>query len=49
MATVLTLIFLPALYVAWFRIREPSVRDTLMQAEEGQRRQVVKLIDDARA
>jgi AcrB/AcrD/AcrF family len=25
-ATVLTLIFLPALYVAWFRIKEPSVR-----------------------
>jgi multidrug efflux pump len=23
-ATVLTLIFLPALYVAWFRITEPS-------------------------
>ena len=23
-ATLLTLIFLPALYVAWFRIREPS-------------------------
>ncbi len=25
-ATVLTLIFLPALYVAWFRIQEPAVR-----------------------
>jgi multidrug efflux pump subunit AcrB len=24
-ATVLTLIFLPALYVAWFRVREPAV------------------------
>ena len=24
-ATVLTLIFLPALYVAWFRIKEPAV------------------------
>jgi Cu/Ag efflux pump CusA len=23
-ATVLTLIFLPALYVAWFRVKEPS-------------------------
>jgi Cu/Ag efflux pump CusA len=23
-ATVLTLIFLPALYVAWFRIKEPA-------------------------
>ena len=29
-ATVLTLIFLPALYVAWFRVREPTAeRDTL--------------------
>jgi multidrug efflux pump subunit AcrB len=26
-ATVLTLIFLPALYVAWFRVREPTVRE----------------------
>jgi len=25
-ATVLTLIFLPALYVAWFRIKEPSTQ-----------------------
>jgi hypothetical protein len=25
-ATVLTLIFLPALYVAWFRIEEPPAR-----------------------
>jgi len=24
-ATVLTLVFLPALYVAWYRIREPKV------------------------
>jgi multidrug efflux pump subunit AcrB len=23
-ATVLTLIFLPALYVAWFRVKEPA-------------------------
>jgi multidrug efflux pump len=23
-ATILTLVFLPALYVAWFRIKEPS-------------------------
>jgi multidrug efflux pump subunit AcrB len=23
-ATVLTLLFLPALYIAWFRIREPA-------------------------
>jgi multidrug efflux pump subunit AcrB len=27
-ATVLTLIFLPALYVAWFRVREPTARET---------------------
>jgi len=27
-ATVLTLIFLPALYVAWFRIREPHQTET---------------------
>jgi multidrug efflux pump subunit AcrB len=26
-ATVLTLVFLPALYVAWFRIREPSPQE----------------------
>jgi len=26
-ATMLTLVFLPALYVAWFRIKEPSARD----------------------
>ena len=32
-ATVLTLIFLPALYVAWFRIREPASRD--VPAETG--------------
>jgi hypothetical protein len=25
-ATMLTLVFLPALYVAWFRIKEPSLR-----------------------
>jgi Cu/Ag efflux pump CusA len=30
-ATVLTLIFLPALYVAWFRIREPASAVTLIQ------------------
>ena len=29
-ATVLTLIFLPALYVAWFRIREPVAGDAVM-------------------
>ncbi|HTW71778.1 MAG TPA: efflux RND transporter permease subunit [Acetobacteraceae bacterium] len=31
-ATVLTLIFLPALYVAWFRIKEPTPRDVLEEA-----------------
>jgi multidrug efflux pump subunit AcrB len=32
-ATVLTLIFLPALYVAWFRIREPSRPEVTTAAE----------------
>ncbi|MBV9251406.1 MAG: efflux RND transporter permease subunit [Acetobacteraceae bacterium] len=32
-ATVLTLIFLPALYVAWFRIREPSSSKVPVEAE----------------
>ena len=31
-ATVLTLIFLPALYVAWFRIAEPAPSDSAVQA-----------------
>jgi multidrug efflux pump subunit AcrB len=26
-ATVLTLIFLPALYVAWFRVKEPATAE----------------------
>jgi len=26
-ATLLTLLFLPALYVAWYRIKEPSDKD----------------------
>jgi Cu/Ag efflux pump CusA len=26
-ATLLTLVFLPALYVAWFRIKEPAPRE----------------------
>jgi hypothetical protein len=26
-ATMLTLVFLPALYVAWFRIKEPSSQE----------------------
>ena len=32
-ATVLTLIFLPALYVAWFRITEPSSHDPTVNVE----------------
>jgi hypothetical protein len=30
-ATVLTLIFLPALYVAWFRISEPDPKKTVSE------------------
>jgi hypothetical protein len=33
-ATVLTLIFLPALYVAWFRISEPAPGTTPVQPLE---------------
>ena len=33
--TVITLIFLPALYVAWFRIKEPPVRDDVMAHANG--------------
>ena len=33
-ATVLTLIFLPALYVAWFRIKEPAAGSARIQSEE---------------
>jgi len=33
-ATVLTLIFLPALYVAWFRIAKPAASDTAIQPEQ---------------
>lgn len=29
-ATILTLLFLPALYAAWFRVRRPSAEETLM-------------------
>jgi Cu/Ag efflux pump CusA len=32
-ATVLTLIFLPALYVAWFRITEPHTAEIPVEAE----------------
>ena len=34
-ATVLTLIFLPALYVAWFRIKEPQVRHEVLAHADG--------------
>jgi multidrug efflux pump len=34
-ATMLTLIFLPALYVAWFRIKEPAVRGDVLAAAHG--------------
>ena len=35
-ATILTLLFLPALYAAWFRVRRPKVETTnpLPQAQE---------------
>jgi multidrug efflux pump len=33
--TVVTLIFLPALYVAWFRIKEPVVRDDVLVPAHG--------------
>jgi hypothetical protein len=33
--TVVTLIFLPALYVAWFRIKEPVVRDAVLVPAHG--------------
>jgi multidrug efflux pump len=33
--TVVTLIFLPALYVAWFRIKEPVVRDNVLVPAHG--------------
>ena len=33
-ATVLTLIFLPALYVAWFRIAEPATAEATAEAPE---------------
>src|SRR5215471_18301312 len=34
-ATILTLIFLPALYVAWFRIKEPGVRSEVLAHANG--------------
>ena len=32
-ATVLTLIFLPALYVAWFRVKEPRAHEAVLAPE----------------
>ena len=29
-ATVLTLLFLPALYASWFRVRRPKVEETIL-------------------
>ena len=40
-ATVLTLIFLPALYVAWFRVREPAVHGEALAATGGSGRQTL--------
>jgi hypothetical protein len=34
--TVLTLLFLPALYVVWFRIRRPGDDETAQAAPEGE-------------
>src|SRR5262249_19258772 len=34
-ATVLTLIFLPVLYIAWFRIKDPGVRDGHLAGARG--------------
>jgi hypothetical protein len=34
--TVVTLVFLPALYVAWFRIREAPVRDDVLAPAHGE-------------
>lgn len=34
-ATVLTLIFLPALYVTWFRIKEPAHLGEVIAADNG--------------
>ena len=33
--TILTLIFLPALYVAWFRVKEPSAREAVLAPTTG--------------
>jgi hypothetical protein len=39
-ATMLTLVFLPALYVAWFRIKEPSPRGEDCGDPSGQLQQI---------
>jgi hypothetical protein len=42
-ATVLTLVFLPALYVVWFRIKEPSTREPHGIEHSGQFHQPSKI------
>ena len=34
-ATALTLLFLPALYAAWFRVKQPAAKPTLAEAPAG--------------
>jgi hypothetical protein len=41
-ATVLTLVFLPALYVAWFRIRRPPNDPQMPNAEQTEGREAVR-------
>ena len=39
-ATLLTLVFLPALYVAWFRIKEPTQRELDRVDRSGQLQEI---------
>ena len=41
-ATLLTLLFLPALYVAWFRIKEAAQGARAASRRRGARRQIVR-------
>jgi multidrug efflux pump len=34
-ATALTLLFLPALYAAWFRVKQPAAKPALVEAPAG--------------
>ena len=34
-ATALTLLFLPALYAAWFRVKRPATKPVLVEAPAG--------------